>query len=65
VQFQIDGTNQTFSLDSYYSKTYNSTVYELLYSASSKPSSITVKITLIDFRGIKVIGKATLPVKTA
>jgi len=67
VLFQVNGTDRTFSFHRYYdTKTYNSTVYELRYNAgSSKPSAITVKITIVDLRGIKVTGEAVLTVKDA
>jgi hypothetical protein len=70
VLFQI-GTppaNKTFTFVRYYESTshsgdpaLNSFVYELRYTVSSDPRSVRAKISVVDTRGIKVTGEATLP----
>lgn len=71
VLFQIGspGVNQTYSLYRYYESTghqsnpaLNSFVYELRYTHSSKtqPASVIATVSVVDARGIKVTGRATL-----
>jgi len=69
VLFQIGGVNQTFSLVRYYetkgrggNPALNAFVYELRYTHSSKdkPASVTATIGVVDTRGIRVRGQATL-----
>ena len=71
VLFQIGspGVNQTWSLYRYYESTghsgnpaLNSFVYELRYTHSSKtqPASVIATVSVVDARGIKVTGRATL-----
>lgn len=64
VEFQVDGVDKNFTFSRYYdSQTLNAFVYELAYSSSTKPSiPITIVISVIDSRGIKVTGNATLTV---
>jgi len=69
VLFQIGGVNQTFSLLRYYESmghggnpALNAYVYELRYTHSSKndPGSVTATVSVVDARGIRVTGRATL-----
>jgi len=67
VLFQVGGVNQSFTLYRYYegighegSPALNAFVYELRYSASSKPASVAATIGVVDTRSIKVRGQATL-----
>ncbi len=63
IEFQVDGENKSYTFYRYYdSQTYNAFVYEFRYNSSTQPSSITTFISLIDSRGIKVTGNATLTV---
>jgi len=72
--FQVDGVDKTqnSTLNRYYESrghpiknpTYpalNAYVYELRYSASSKPASVNVVITVRDSRGIQVRGAFSIP----
>lgn len=59
--------NQAFTLVRYYESVghsgnpaLNAYVYELRYGASSDPGSVTVSVSVVDTRGIKVTGNATL-----
>jgi len=66
IEFQIDGNNKNFSFYRYFdSQTINAFVYELRYSSQTQPSNITASIGVVDSRGIKVVGDATLPVSQA
>jgi len=72
VLFQIGGQNQTFSLVRYYESTghgsnpaLNAYVYELQYSSQNDPGTVTATISVVDNRGIKVTGQATLNTVTA
>jgi len=68
VLFQVGGVNQTFTLYRYYESqghpvkqnptppALNAFVYELRYSASSKPDFVNVIITVKDSRGVQVRG---------
>jgi len=64
VLFQIGspGVNKTFSFYRYYEETLSAFVYELRYEHSSKnkPASVIATVGVVDARGIKVTGKATL-----
>jgi hypothetical protein len=69
VLFQIGGVNQTYTFIRYYESTshsgnpaLNSFVYELRYTHSSKnqPASVIATVSVVDARGIKVTGQATL-----
>jgi len=71
VLFQIKTggvwVNQTFSLVRYYESTghsgnpaLNAYVYELRYDASSDLGSVTAAVGVVDSRGVKVVGQATL-----
>ena len=63
LKFQVDGGNKNFTFYRYFdSQTNNAFVYELRYSSPAQPSSITTVISVIDSRGIKVTGNATLTV---
>ena len=63
IEFQVDGQNKTFTFYHYFdSQTNNAFVYELRYSSPTQPSSITTVISIVDSRGIKVMGNATLTV---
>jgi hypothetical protein len=65
--FQIGGVNQTYTFIRYYESTghsgnpaLNSFVYEFRYTVASKPATVTAKVSVVDIRGIKVTGQATL-----
>ena len=67
VLFQVGGVNKTFTLVRYYESTQhsgnpalNAYVYELRYDASSDPGTVTATVGVVDSRGVKVIGQATL-----
>lgn len=63
IEFQVDGQSKNFSFRHYFdSQTHTAFVYELRYSSPAQPSSITTVISVIDSRGIKVTGNATLTV---
>lgn len=63
VEFQVDGENKTFTFYHYFDQTLNAFVYDLRYSSPTQPLSIiTVVISVVDSRGIKVTGNATLNV---
>jgi len=69
VLFQVGGVNKTFTLVRYYESSsvkhsgnpgLNAYVYELRYDASSDPGSVTATVGVVDSRGVRVIGQATL-----
>jgi len=62
VLFQIGGVNKTInSLVRYYeSQSLNAFVYELRYSSSGNPGTITATVGVVDTRSIKVTGQATM-----
>lgn len=67
VLFQIGGVNQTYTFLRYYESVshsgapaLNTYVYEMRYEVASKPGSVTAKVSVVDARGIKVTGQATL-----
>lgn len=63
VEFQVGGANKTYTFYRYFdSQTHNAFVYEFRYNSQTHPSSITVVISVIDSRGIKVTGSTTLAV---
>jgi len=67
VLFQVGGVNKTFTLVRYYESVghsgnpaLNAYVYELRYDASNDPGSVTATVSVVDVRGVKVTGQATL-----
>ena len=57
IEFQVDGENKSFAFYRYHSSDLESFVYELRYPENSDPSPVTVIISVVDFRGIKVRGR--------
>ena len=65
--FTVGGTSKLAesTLYRYYdSKTHKAFVYELRYSSPNDPGTLTATIGLVDARGIKVTGQATLQTVT-
>lgn len=66
IEFKIDGDNKSFSFYRYFdSQTLNAFVYELRCGSQTQPSNITAFISVVDSRGVKVTGNATLSVTQA
>ena len=57
IEFQVDGENKSFAFYRYYSSDLEYFVYELRYPENPDPSPVTVIISVVDFRGIKVRGR--------